>query len=652
LNAWLCPMMHPSGVNRSLSQHLPIFEDDLRQVVSLIKNPRRFPTIRPYKIEKITNFDDIMAYLRHIYETAGMFYFDFETVNFRPFYKDSKLVSCAATTDGITAVSFPIEKSGCLIPKQQRQVKQAFGAIIANPNIHKGMHNYGMEGEWCEGRHLKVKIQGPIDDTQRMAYVLDVRRKCHSLAFITLCNFGIRWKDMVARYITNMDKCPIDLLLEYGGLDVIWGFRNYELMKHRLEVNPSLKRYYEEIVMPGAKACVVIERRGALPDVPFIEGMGIALDKKIIKKAKKLRADKNIRKFEQRRRERMNFNSDAQVRKLLYDFMNLPKRKMTSTDADIAEEDRTPSVDADVLKQHSKKDKVKFCIDLLDYRDYSHQKSTWVEGILSQVHLDGMLHQELNNTFTRTGRLSSNNPDLQNYPIRKKRHRLIRNSLVAPPGYVIASFDFEQLEAVCLAIESGDIAFKAGLREGYDIHLAKGIEIFGPKRGPKERSLIKNGFTFPVVYTAGPVLVAKNLGITKQKAAKHIEKLWDDHPQIYEFQQTRLQFYEEHHYVESRTGHRRYGPLYAGKIVNTPIQNLAASICIRGMIIGVKRGYWIWSNVHDELNFYLPERTLERDLVRISRFMTTLPTEWVDDVQIKVGCKIGYKWGELEKVTV
>lgn len=649
LGAWICPLVHPAGVKRDLNFYESVFQADLERVAQLIKAKTPLPKIKPYKVDCITNLNDILNVCQRL-EQSEVFGIDFETVNIRPYHSNSKLVSVAVTTDGITATSFPVEKSGELIPRQQRRVLQALKKLLSNPRIRKIVHNLGMECEWSEV-YLGVKITGPIDDTQRMSYVLDVRHKCHSLAFITLVNFGVRWKDAVARYVRNMDACPTPLLLDYGGLDVIWTFRNWQHYTKLLEKKPTVYKMYRELLIPGAKACVNIQIRGALVNQDYIKILETDLNKHIAGQEKKLRAFSCIKKYDRAKGKRMNFSSDAQVRDLLYSereySLKLKPIKSTKTGY-------SHSVDADVLKTYAEQG-VNFCKELLVYRDITDQRST-CGGLHEHIYSGDILHQQLGNAFTGTGRLNSSAPNMQNFRKRDKSYSLLmkpmRGIIMAPKGYVIASFDYEQLEAVGIAIVSGDMNFKNALEQGYDIHLEKAKEIYGSRKAKSKRGLVKNQFVFPSIYLAGSKLVAKGLGISKGRGHQHQEKLWQDFPRIKEYQMEQLEFYKKHGYVETRTGRRRYGPLTVAQMVNTPVQGLASDFCVRSMIILTLRWYWIWANVHDELNFYLPEKTLERDLVRISRVMTGLPLEWTDGFKIRVGCKVGYDWGHLEKVTI
>jgi len=645
LKAWVYPIVHPSAVNRDERQ-LPFFKQDLSMVANNIKSGKPIPKILPFNVECLTNCKDIVSRIEWLMQFKHIT-IDFETVNIRPYLTNSRLVSVAATPDGVNAVSFVVDKTGNLLPKERKLVRAKLKELIYNENIGKTVHNIAMEYEWC-WENLRTLLRGKIHDTMQMNYVLDSRPKIHSLAFVTFSLFGIQWKSVVDRYKKNMDQCPTDLLLYYGGQDVIWTHRDAEILLAKLAAEPRLQKLYEGLQMPGGVACANIMARGVPVDNEWLDNQDNELKKKIAIVEAGLRKTKPVRKYEKTKRRRLNFGSTDDVSELLYDehFMALKSVKLTTGSQ--------KSVDAGVLAHHYKEDGQDVCNVILQLRELVKQKSSWVDGIRKVAYPDGKLHQQLNNTFTRTGRLSSSDPDLQNFPKRKNHH--MRSMIVAPHKFVILSGDYDQLEAACLGIESGDSNFKRKFASGYDIHKQKAIEIYRRRLGEEDaiskRGKVKNKFVFPTFYGAGPTSVARDLGITLEEAQEHQNILWEEFPDIRRWQRNVLRFYEKYGYVESRTGRRRYGPLLPTEAVNTPIQGLASDICVRSMIVLVKRGYYVGMNVHDELDVFVPEDDAETHITRVHRVMTTLPKEWVDDVQLRVSLSIGYNWYETLDIDV
>ena len=407
---------------------------------------------------------------------------------------------------------------------------------------------------------------------------------------------------------------------------------------------PKLYDVYKDLIMRTAKACINVQVRGALVDRPYVDELNSSITKEIKKYEKQLREMKCVREYEKFKQKRMNLNSDDQVRELLYDkkFLGLKSEKTTRKGA-------KKSVDVHVKKKFAKEG-VKFCEVILKYDDFMHQKSNSVDGLKGVIYPDSLLHAQFSNAFTRTGRLSCRDPNMENFPKRKNKH--LRGVIIPPKGYVILSADYKQLEAVCIGITSGDKNFKDAIAGGYDIHYEKALEIRGKKRAKEMRSMIKNQFVFPVIYGAAAPSVARNLDISETKAQKHIDKMWKDFPRIREWQLEQVDFYNKNLYVETRTGRRREGPLVSTQIFNTPSQGLAAEFCELSMCNLTEREYWVFNNVHDELDFYIQEKNVERDAVRIKRAMTTLPEAWVDDVQVEVEIQIGYNWADLETITV
>lgn len=658
LNAWVFPMLHPLRVKKASNTDEPVFKLDMKQIAKYVINKIPISKIQRFVVVQLINIEQILSVLKRALKQKRVC-IDFECRNIRPYWNDSLFVSCAITWDGVTAYSFPVDKTGELTPKQAKKVKELLAAIWAKEEVAKLVHNINMEKEWSEIKTIAgCKLRGRIDDTQRMCYAFDTRVGTHSLAHITYINFGVTWKTKTDRYKKDMNLCPTPLLLEYGGEDVIWTWRNFEHYSEKFESDSVLYNMYRSLLIEGALACTEIQMNGVVVDSSYIEVIDKDLTSKLNAQKRKLRSKEFVIQYEKTKNKRINFNSTEQISDFLYDYLKLTPKKKTKKG--------NISLDAEVLQQHAsdKGKESEFCKELIIYRTFQHQHSTWVEGVKKVIYPDGLFHQNLNNTRTSTGRLSSDDPNLQNFPIRQEMDHPVRKMIVPPPvdsyykmikikgKYVIASFDYDQLEATNLGIVSGDKNYKDALASGYDIHLEEAKWIFGSKNGVVERTRTKNDAVFPAFYGAGIPLIARNCG----KSEDHIRK-WYAHLfgqdmfwRIREWQEEQVTFYNKHSYVETRSGRKRYGPMDTPRIYNTPIQGLSSDYCVLSMIKLIKLGYFVALNVHDQLDNYLPEKNLEEDLFTIKTTMEDLPIEWTDGVKVTVGCKIGYDWYNLEKI--
>ncbi|NLW78987.1 MAG: DNA polymerase I [Ruminococcaceae bacterium] len=310
-----------------------------------------------------------------------------------------------------------------------------------------------------------------------------------------------------------------------------------------------------------------------------------------------------------------NLNSPKQLGEALFDKMGLPHRKKTksgwSTDAETLESLReySPVIDTILL-----------------YRTYQKLNATYVEGLLKLIGPDGRIHSTFNQTEARTGRLSSNEPNLQNIPIRTELGSRLRKFFTAPGGQVLADADYSQIELRILAHISGDGAMLQAFRDGEDIHKATAARVNGvPLKmvTPQMRSSAK-AVNFGIVYGIGAYSLSKDIGVSVKEANQFIQNYLDSFPGVRGYMEKAVAFGEAHGYVETLYGRRRPLPELASSnrnihalgeriALNTPIQGTAADIIKLAMIRVWQRlrseglQARLVLQVHDELIVEAPE---------------------------------------------
>ena len=258
-----------------------------------------------------------------------------------------------------------------------------------------------------------------------------------------------------------------------------------------------------------------------------------------------------------------------------------------------------------------------------------------------------------------TIRFGSINSNLSSIEVIKSKYKGKVGCVTVPTGYILVRSKGQtfvtgncQLEARVLAALSNCRSFIEMIKTGYDIHMAKAIEIWGEdkikKATPKEvkamRYRAKNEFVFPSFYGARPKSVAKWLDISEQHAQNLQDKLWSDFPEIKEWQDNILKIYDKKRYVEIPPGRRRYAPLTINEILNTPVQGGAASIVSKVMNTLRKRGYKIILNCHDELVIPVKEREVRYAIKDIEGIMQTKQYDFMIDVPLIVEGSMGYDW--------
>ena len=307
--------------------------------------------------------------------------------------------------------------------------------------------------------------------------------------------------------------------------------------------------------------------------------------------------------------EQFNLNSPKQLGVILFEKLGLPSKKKTksgySTNAEVLE-----SLSADYP----------IVADVLEYRMLSKLKSTYCDGLLKEIEADGRIRSTLNQTETRTGRISSLSPNLQNIPVRRKEGREIRRFFVAAPGKMLVDADYSQIELRVLAALSGDAAMCKAFNDGDDIHAITASQVFGLPLNmvtPLLRSRAK-AVNFGIVYGIGAFSLAKDIGVTRREADNYIKGYLHHYSGIAAFMQDAVAAARDCGYAKTLFGRRRYLPeLTASNRVlqafgervamNMPIQGTAADIIKMAMIHVFRRlneevpDAKLIMQVHDEL---------------------------------------------------
>ena len=281
-----------------------------------------------------------------------------------------------------------------------------------------------------------------------------------------------------------------------------------------------------------------------------------------------------------------NVNSPKQLGKALFEDLGLPTRKKTksgfSTNAETLESLRgySPVID-----------------HILQYRVYQKLNSTYVEGLLKVIEPDGRIRSTFNQTETRTGRISSNEPNLQNIPVRTALGSRFRRYFVAAPGCTLVDADYSQIELRVLAHISGDEAMREAFLSGADIHRATAAKMYGvaPEDVTHEMRTSAKAINFGIIYGKGSYSLSRDLSITVQEAQSFIDAYLNTYPNVRRYMEDTVAYGKEHGYVATLYGRRRALPeLSAANFniraqgermaMNTPIQGTAADVIKLAMV--------------------------------------------------------------------
>ncbi len=336
-------------------------------------------------------------------------------------------------------------------------------------------------------------------------------------------------------------------------------------------------RLLYEIEIPLARVLARMENLGFMVDVEAIRRYGEQLSVEVDELQKSIYEDVGYE---------FNINSPKQLAKALFEDLNLPTRKKTksgySTNAEVLES---------LLPLHPVISKI------LDYRTVAKLKSTYCDSLIDKVAADGRIHSSFNQTETRTGRISSTEPNLQNIPVRTERGKEFRRFFKAKDGCVLVDADYSQIELRVLAHMAGDQTMRKAFTDNIDIHTVTASEVFGvpiDQVTPLMRSRAK-AVNFGIVYGIGAFSLSKDIGVTVREAQKYIDKYLARFSAIDSYMNTTIQQAKEDGYVQTLLGRRRYLPELSASNFNTrsfgervarnaPIQGTAADIIKIAMV--------------------------------------------------------------------
>ncbi|TFZ06257.1 DNA polymerase I [Ramlibacter henchirensis] len=485
------------------------------------------------------------------------------------------------------------------------------------------------------GQHVKydrhvfanhgIEMRGYAHDTMLESYVLEVH-KPHGLASLAerhLGRSGIDYENIAGKgqHQIPFQQVPIDKAAEYSCEDSDQTLDVHLTLWPKLERDAKLRFIYD-LEMRSSETLYRIERNGVLIDSRELQRQGHELGQRI------LRLEQEAHELAG---QPFNLGSPKQICDILFTKQGLPVIKKTASGA--------PSTDEEVLEKLA--EDYPLPAKILEHRGLSKLKGTYVDKLPQMVHpRTGRVHTHYAQAVAVTGRLSSNEPNLQNIPIRTPEGRRIREAFIAAPGHVIASADYSQIELRIMAHISEDEALLRAFREEMDVHRATAGEVFGvpPDEVSSEQRRYAKVINFGLIYGMSSFGLARNLGIDTKAAANYIDRYFQRYPGVKHYMdETRLSA-KSRGYVETVFGRRLYlpeinspnGPRRAGAeraAINAPMQGTAADVIklamvkIQDVLDQHKRATKMILQVHDELVFEVPEAEVDWVRSEIPRLM-------------------------------
>ncbi len=589
-----------------------------------------------YKIAR--SLEDLEAYLGDAEEFAV----DLETTSLDPV--DAEIVGISLSTEEGSGLYIPLgHKDGRNLDKSE--VLKFLKGKLENGTILK----VGQNLKYDISVLLKEGIEPrKIFDTMIASYLLNPVKRKHGLEDLALELLGYKmmsYKEATSSLLENMDfsHLPPEKAVFYACEDADIALRLKRELEKRLEEEGLIRLFYE-VEMPLVPVLAKMELRGVKVDREKLIDLGKFLESQL---------ERLEREIYEVAGEVFNINSPRQLAKILFEKLKLKPVKRTKTGY---------STDVDVLETLSLEHPLP--AKVLEYRQLSKLKSTYIDGLLKQIHpKTGRVHTSYVQTGTATGRLSSKNPNLQNIPVRGELGKLLREAFVAEDGYLLVSADYSQIELRILAAMAGEPKLKEAFERGDDIHAATASFIFGVLKEqitPEMRRKAKV-VNFGIIYGMSPYGLSKELNIPVKEAEEYINRYFSEYPRVVRFIEDTVRKARERGFVETLFGRKRPIPeLFSPKkdekeqgrriAINTPIQGTAADLIKMAMIKCQRfiddRGLdaYMILQVHDELVFEVKKEVAESFAEDVKRIMENAAPEI--DVPLKVDVKIGKTWGD------
>jgi DNA polymerase-1 len=457
-----------------------------------------------------------------------------------------------------------------------------------------------------------IRLAGIAHDTLLESYVLESHRP-HDMDSLAERHLGVKtitYQEVAGKGASQIgfDQVAVERASEYAAEDADVTLQLHRVLYPQIETDAKLAKIYRDIEMPVMEVLHAMERNGVLIDSRLLEAQSRELGAKMLEleRAAHLQAGQPF-----------NLNSPKQIQDILFDKHKLPVVKRTPGGA--------PSTDEDVLAQ--------LALDyplpklILEYRGVAKLKSTYADKLPRMVNpATGRVHTNYAQAVAITGRLASNDPNLQNIPVRTAEGRRIREAFIAPQGGNIISADYSQIELRIMAHISQDANLLRAFAVGEDVHRATAAEIFGidPDAVDAEQRRYAKVINFGLIYGMSVFGLAGQLGIERAAAQQYMDRYFARYPGVAEYMRVTRETARERGYVEtvfgrrlwlpeirSSNGARRQGAERAA--INAPMQGTAADL-IKLAMIAVQR--WLGDDamksklimqVHDELVLEVPD---------------------------------------------
>lgn len=685
---WFYSILYPNYVNKKSykkSEYELAIEHDVRNLLNAI-DTMATPQPKVYEgkelragIEIITGNDpgDMQRLERALIDLARepRSAVDVETSGLRPHMLKEPLLLTAAVGTFNRVIAFPVDHpDGWGTMARRKRVKALLFDYLMESG-RKAAHNLAMELEWFAFIYGdKVLRRTEWDDTMALCHTLDERPGTKSLNHQCRMNFGFGLKELSKVDVTRSNwwlEYPLKDILMYNGLDTKWTDKLRDQLMPKVEAEDVYAREYARKVRL-APALIQTEQGGLPADFKYAQKQADTLKAATLKLEAKIKRCPEVKEYGQRFGTLSPTNPDH-VLKMLRDICKRDEIRVEDKRGGVTTVRWT--TDEEALSKIPAVEVPSVPL-ILEHRGASKLVSTYVQPVLDRkiVCPDGLIRSKYSSMVAVTGRLASDDPNIQNWPSRK--HKQIRGIVRAPDDAWIVACDYGQIEFRVVGMASEDPRLMEYCWNGYDVHgawakrvvevypgvidwIVREFDVDWDEEGPKTlRQEMKNKWVFPQLFGSSVRSCAEQLHLPEDVAEELAGEFWDEFPVVRRWQDKLVERYEKNLYVETLGGRRRRGPMTRNEIINLPIQGTAWDI--------VGEGYCAISEmadaaedpemqpriiIHDDLTFIIADETLEPKLPIIVREMCKPRFDYVT-VPLVVEVKVGRRWHTLEEIAV
>lgn len=633
---------------------------------SVAEDAPDIPAAFQYTYKTVSDKKALQAIIDHIYD-VGRVAFDVETTSLSAM--KAEIVGLSLCCDDTTAYYVPVAHTeaasqgdllGDLVGGGEdkrvagqlhlKDVLELLKPMLEDDSIIKIGHN--IKYDWLVMAQAGIDVR-PVDDTMLMSYVLTAGLNKHNmddLAEQYLGHSTIKYTDVTGsgRQKISFAEVAIDKATDYAAEDAAVTWRLYQVLRSQL-LQDGMVSVYEYLERPLVRVLGSMEQEGVKVDAEVL---------RVLSNDFAIRLDALGKDIYETAGEEFNIASPKQLGEVLFEKLKLPGGKKTKTGAYSTD---SKTLDNLALEGHD------IAILILKWRGLAKLKSTYTDALVEQIDgKTGRVHTNYSMAVTTTGRLSSNDPNLQNIPIRDAEGRKIRTAFVAKDGHKLVSFDYSQIELRLAADVANVPAMQQAFKDGDDIHAITASQVFDVPLAEVSSEVRRQAkaINFGIIYGISAFGLAQNIGVSRSEASDFIKAYLDRYSEIRDYMDNTKEYAREHGYVKTLMGRKCYTPTIHDKngglrsfaeraAINAPLQGTAADIIKLAMvkIPGLLKQYNLQSKlllqVHDELIFEVPDSEVEKLKPIIVDVMSTAHKDFMDlNVPLEIGVGVGANWDE------